>query len=88
MQLLAKNNEVLGTAKTDAQGRATFSAGLIRGTAAMLPAVLTAAKAGEDFVFLDMTRAGFDLSDRGVTGRASPGHRCLCLDRTRHLSPR
>ncbi|MDO1585217.1 alpha-2-macroglobulin family protein [Rhizobium oryzicola] len=73
LQLLAKNNEVLGTAKTDAQGRVTFSAGLIRGTAAMLPAVLTAAKAGEDFVFLDMTRAGFDLSDRGVTGRASPG---------------
>src|SRR5690606_29047876 len=27
----------------------------------------------EDFVFLDMTRAGFDLSDRGVTGRQAPG---------------
>jgi uncharacterized protein YfaS (alpha-2-macroglobulin family) len=23
-----------------------------------------------DFVFLDLTRGGFDLSDRGVTGRA------------------
>ncbi len=73
LQLLAKNNEVLGTAKTDADGRATFTAGLMRGTAAMVPAVLTAQSGGKDYVFLDMTRAGFDLSDRGVTGRPAPG---------------
>src|SRR5690606_7288191 len=63
LQLLAKNNEVLGTATTDADGRATFTAGLMRGTAAMVPAVLTAQKgdegSGQDYVFLDMTRAGF-----------------------------
>jgi uncharacterized protein YfaS (alpha-2-macroglobulin family) len=73
LQLLAKNNEVLGTAKTDADGRAVFTAGLMRGTAGMVPAVLTAQNSGQDFVFLDMTRAGFDLSDRGVTGRPAPG---------------
>lgn len=73
LQLLAKNNEILGTAKTDADGRATFTAGLMRGTAAMTPAVLTAKNGDQDYVFLDMTRAGFDLSDRGVTGRAAPG---------------
>ncbi|TRL37075.1 alpha-2-macroglobulin family protein [Rhizobium straminoryzae] len=73
LQLLAKNNEVLGTATTDADGRAVFSAGLIRGTAAMVPAVLMASRGADDFVFLDMTRAGFDLSDRGVTGRPAPG---------------
>ncbi|MCD2183085.1 alpha-2-macroglobulin family protein [Rhizobium sp. GN54] len=73
LQLLAKNNEVLGTATTDADGRATFTAGLIRGTAATMPAVLTARNGSADYVFLDMTRAGFDLSDRGVTGRAAPG---------------
>jgi uncharacterized protein YfaS (alpha-2-macroglobulin family) len=73
LQLLAKNNEVLGTAKTDADGRSTFTAGLMRGTAAMVPAVLTAQNNGQDYVFLDMTRAGFDLSDRGVTGRPAPG---------------
>lgn len=73
LQLLAKNNEILGTAKTDADGRATFTAGLMRGTAAMVPAVLTAQSGGKDYVFLDMTRAGFDLSDRGVTGRPAPG---------------
>ncbi|MBP2234501.1 uncharacterized protein YfaS (alpha-2-macroglobulin family) [Sinorhizobium kostiense] len=73
LQLVAKNNELLGTATTDAEGRATFDAGLIRGTASMTPAVITAQKGDDDFVFLDMTRAGFDLSDRGVTGRAAPG---------------
>lgn len=73
LQLLAKNNEVLGTATTDAEGRAIFSAGLMRGTAAQSPAVITARNGENDYVFLDMTRAGFDLSDRGVTGRAAPG---------------
>ena len=73
LQLLAKNNEILGTAKTDADGRASFTAGLMRGTAAMTPAVITAKNGDKDYVFLDMTRAGFDLSDRGVTGRAAPG---------------
>lgn len=73
LQLLAKNNEILGTATTDTDGRATFSAGLMRGTAAMVPAVITARNGDADYVFLDMTRAGFDLSDRGVTGRAAPG---------------
>lgn len=64
---------MLGTATTDADGRATFTAGLIRGTAALTPAVITAKNGTSDYVFLDMTRAGFDLSDRGVTGRAAPG---------------
>lgn len=72
LTLLSRGNEVLGTGKTDAGGKATFSAGLMRGNSALAPAVL-AAKAGDDYVFLDMTRAGFDLSDRGVTGRSAPG---------------
>ncbi|MCH4554301.1 hypothetical protein MKW35_16900, partial [Aestuariibaculum sp. L182] len=72
LQLLAKNNEILGTAITDTDGRATFTAGLLRGTAAMTPAVITAKNGDADYVFLDMTRAGFDLSDRGVTGRTAP----------------
>lgn len=77
LQLLAANNEVLGKAKTDSDGRAAFTAGLIRGTAALAPAILTArsnsADGEEDYVFLDMKRAGFDLSDRGVAGRTAPG---------------
>ncbi|MBB4955772.1 uncharacterized protein YfaS (alpha-2-macroglobulin family) [Agrobacterium vitis] len=73
LKLLAKNNEILGTATTDADGRAIFSPGLMRAGAALAPAVLTAEQPGKDYVFLDMTRAGFDLSDRGVTGRPAPG---------------
>ncbi|MCR5855421.1 alpha-2-macroglobulin family protein [Mesorhizobium sp. J428] len=72
LQLLARNNEVLGKATTDAEGRATFTPGLVRGEGGLTPA-LVAAQAAEDFVFLDMTRAGFDLSDRGVEGRETPG---------------
>ncbi|MBN9072016.1 MAG: alpha-2-macroglobulin family protein [Rhizobiales bacterium] len=74
LTLLARNNEVLGTARTDAEGKAVFQPGLTRGEGGMVPAVLMANLAGGgDFVFLDMTKAGFDLSDRGVTGRAATG---------------
>ncbi|PZO82110.1 MAG: hypothetical protein DI629_01170 [Mesorhizobium amorphae] len=73
LTLLARSNEVLGEAVTDDQGRATFTPGSVRGTGSMVPAVLMARGAEDDFVFLDMTRAGFDLSDRGVAGRDAPG---------------
>ena len=73
LTLLARNNEVLGEAVTDADGRATFQPGLIRGQAGLAPAALLAKGPDGDFVFLDLTRGGFDLSDRGVSGRASPG---------------
>ncbi|WP_315923976.1 alpha-2-macroglobulin family protein [Mesorhizobium sp. SP-1A] len=73
LTLLARNNEILGTATTDAEGRAVFNPGLTRGEGGLVPAVLMARQGDQDFVFLDMTKAGFDLSDRGVAGRASPG---------------
>lgn len=73
VRLLAINNEVLGEAVTDGDGRAEFDPGLARGTNGLAPAAILARNGEEDFVFLDMTRAGFDLSDRGVTGRPAPG---------------
>jgi uncharacterized protein YfaS (alpha-2-macroglobulin family) len=74
LKLIARNNEILGAAKTDGEGRARFEPGLVRGAAALAPAAITASD-GErnDFVFLDLTRPGFDLGDRGVTGRKAPG---------------
>ncbi len=42
------------------------------GTGGDAPAMLTVDHAG-DFAFLDLSKPGFDLSDRGVEGRASPG---------------
>jgi len=73
LDLVARNNEVLAQATTDAQGVARFDAGLARGPGSLAPAALTATGTDGDFVFLDLTRPGFDLSDRGVTGRAAPG---------------
>lgn len=73
LTLLARNNEILGTSTSDAEGHAVFNPGLTRGDGGMVPAVLMAKQGDNDFVFLDMGRAGFDLSDRGVSGRAAPG---------------
>ncbi|MEM6662246.1 MAG: alpha-2-macroglobulin family protein, partial [Pseudomonadota bacterium] len=70
--LVAKNNEVLGQATSDANGYVRFAPGLTRGTGSMAPAMLTVDD-GTDFAFLDLSKPGFDLSDRGVEGRPAPG---------------
>ena len=46
LQLIAKNNEILATATTDSEGRARFDAGLVRGGAALAPAVIAAHAVG------------------------------------------
>lgn len=73
VRLVARNNEVLGEARADAQGYARFEPGLARGEGGMAPAVLVAEGAGTDYAFLDLTASAFDLSDRGVKGREAPG---------------
>ncbi|KAB0682534.1 alpha-2-macroglobulin family protein [Aureimonas leprariae] len=73
LELVAANNEVLGTAATDTAGHARLAPGLLRGTGGDRPAVLTASTSNGDFVFLDLTGSPFDLTDRGVEGRAPAG---------------
>ncbi len=73
IRLVARNNDVLGTAKTDANGVATFDAALARGTGGLAPALVVARGADSDYGFLDITKQAFDLSDRGVGGRTPPG---------------
>ncbi|OYY74159.1 MAG: hypothetical protein B7Y40_06250 [Gammaproteobacteria bacterium 28-57-27] len=80
LSLLARNNDVLGEANTDAQGVARFPAGLLQGAGGMAPVMLMAyaqdqasGKSVDDFNFLDLRRSPFDLSDRGVEGRAPSG---------------
>ncbi len=73
VRLLARNNEVLATSKTDENGYVRFEAGLTRGTGGLAPALLVAREASGDYGFLDLTKAAFDLSDRGVGGRQTPG---------------
>ncbi len=70
--LLSRANAVLGTASTDADGYAMFAPGLMLGTGGAAPAMVLA-KAGADLTFLSLTDPEFDLSDRGVEGRAPAG---------------
>ncbi len=73
LELIAHNNAKLGTAVTDDQGFAHFPAGLVRGGGGNRPHSLLAYGADDDFSFLDLTRTGLDLLDRGVAGRSPPG---------------
>jgi uncharacterized protein YfaS (alpha-2-macroglobulin family) len=73
LRLLARNNEVLGSARTDSRGYARFDAGLQRGEGGLAPAVLAADAADGDYAFIDVAGAAFDLTDRGVKGRSAPG---------------
>lgn len=71
LRLIARNNEVLGTVRTDANGYARFDAGLAKGQGGNAPGLVTAAL-GEDYGFIDLKQTAFDLSDRGVKGRVAP----------------
>lgn len=73
VRLVAINNEILGEAVTDGDGRATFAPGLARGEGGRAPQLLVAETEGGDYAFLDVSKPGFDLTDRGVEGRPSPG---------------
>ncbi len=73
IRLVARNNEVLQTATTDDSGRVVFGPGLARGTGGLAPALVIARTPEGDYGFLDLTSSAFDLSDRGVAGRAAPG---------------
>ena len=72
LTLIARDNNVLATATTGSDGRADFDAGLFRATGGEEPVVVMA-YANDDFSFIDLRRSAFDLTDRGVGGRASPG---------------
>jgi len=72
VRLMARNNEILGTATTDADGRANFAPGLLRGQGGNRAAALMLSTAEGEFAFIDLVRAAFDLTDRGVGGRDAP----------------
>ena len=70
VQLLSRTNAVLAETRTDAEGYAWFAPGLLNGTAGAAPALVTLTDGARDFAFLSLTDPQFDLSDRGVAGRA------------------
>ncbi len=71
--LIARNIEELSVVETDAEGVARFAAPLLRGRGGAAPPLVSARAAEGDFAVLDHDRAAFNLSDRGVEGRAHPG---------------
>ncbi len=73
VKLVARNNEVLGRAQTDARGYARFDGALGKGEGGLSPAMLIAEGPNGDYSYLDVSQAAFDLTDRGVKGRATPG---------------
>ena len=73
LKLYARNNGELASVTTDAEGLARIPGGLLRGGGGDEPYALFAYGPDHDFNFLEVGRAAFDLSDRGVSGRAPPG---------------
>ncbi|MET0301562.1 MAG: MG2 domain-containing protein, partial [Methyloceanibacter sp.] len=72
LRLIARNNDVLAAAKTDAAGAVTFAPGLARGGGGLSPALLVASGESGDYAFLSLKQSAFDLTDRGVAGRDAP----------------
>jgi uncharacterized protein YfaS (alpha-2-macroglobulin family) len=72
VRLIARNNEILATRKTDESGHALFEAGLARGEGGLSPAMVTVTGEKTDYAFLSLKTSAFDLSDRGVAGRDVP----------------
>src|SRR3981189_3564 len=72
VRLVARNNDILATRKTDDSGHVLFEAGLARGEGGLSPAMLTVTGDKADYAFLSLKTDAFDLSDRGVSGRAVP----------------
>jgi len=72
VRLIARNNEILATRRTDQSGHVLFEAGLARGEGGLSPAMVTVTSEKADYAFLSLKADAFDLSDRGVAGRAVP----------------
>lgn len=73
LALIARNNNELGTVKTDSDGRADFAPGLLQAKGGDEPVMVMAYGEGGDFSFIDLRRPAFDLTDRGVSGRDVAG---------------
>ena len=72
VDLLATDNEILGSATTDQDGVVKFAQPLLAGQNGLAPAALHI-RANEDFTRLDLTAPNFDLSDRAASGAPQPG---------------
>jgi len=73
LRLIARNNEVLASKQTSADGHVRFDPGLTRATGGLAANLIVAQDGKGDYGFLDLGQSPFDLTDRGVKGRTAPG---------------
>lgn len=73
VKLVARNNALLGTAKTNQEGNVYFESNLTRGTGGNQPTWILAYGKKGDFSLLNLEQSSFDFSDRSVGGRESMG---------------
>jgi len=72
VRLLSRGNEVLARKRTSDSGHVQFEANLANGEGALAPTMLVASDSEGDYAFLSLKTPPFDLTDRGVSGRAVP----------------
>src|SRR5947199_9243744 len=64
VRLVARNNEILATRKTDDSGHVLFEAGLARGEGGLSPALLTVSGRKADYAVLSLKTSAFRLTER------------------------
>ncbi len=69
VDLVAQNNEILGRAATDRQGRVHFDTQLLKGKGNLRPRMLMAYGINGDYALLDFNRSPLDLSAFSIGGR-------------------
>jgi alpha-2-macroglobulin len=73
LRLIARNNEVLHEGNSQRRRKPPHRAGpRLKGEGGAAPALLIARSGEGDYSFIDLTQPAFDLTDRGVDGRAAP----------------
>jgi len=71
--VLSQNNSKLAGIKTDSQGRGFIDRKFLLGKAGKQAISLIGHHPEHGFIYFPLNGAAFDLSDRGVSGRKSPG---------------
>jgi alpha-2-macroglobulin len=68
LELIARDNSVLASIKTNSDGKGRFFPGLLRGAGAAEPMFVLARGSGGDINLLRLTGPALDLSERGIDG--------------------
>ena len=71
LELIARNNEILSSVQTGADGRASFPSTLLRGEGNIAPKMILAYGPKNDFAMLDLSRSPLDMTAYDVEGRTA-----------------